>query len=601
MKKRISTRLWCLLLVPMAVLLAAGCTQNNKSYPNASLLITGDQLEELINAQTTNMVIIDARAYGNASQKVPGSINLRWQQFVDSSVNLKPVAELEKLLGAAGLTRDKKIIIYDNSIYSWGAAGRMFWMFEYLGCDDVHILDGGWDKWMEDGRPTDDMWALQLEPATFTASVQSSRLATRDHIASRLKDADFALVDARTFQEYNGWTLYGEPRGGHIPGAVNIGYESFLNPDSTVLSYDDLKSLLEGNGITADKEVTSNCTVGIRSGFVYFALRLMGYSRCSNYDGSIIDWGADAALAMDKMQNYQSLVYPAWVADLVNGKNPPTYAGNGYVIVETSWTPEYTTEPTDYSIGHIPGAIFMDTYAVENGPSREPMYNSPQDANVKPIPDLQAFLGGIGISADKTVVVYGNEIMGCGRVAWALLLAGVKDVRVLNGGYDAWIKNGGASESTANTLDAVEFGESAGRPDLLATMAQVREVIESNSTDITITDDRSRDEYIGASNSYYGYFDEKGRIPQAKWIGDWTELIGSDINTFQSMGIVKKNWEAAGFSPDKKMYFYCGTGWRSGLYTYYAYLLGWPAANYDGGWYEWSTNPDNPRETGEPK
>ena len=599
--KRIRNGLWCLLLVPMVALLAAGCVQNSKSYPNASLLITGDQLEELINAQTANMVIIDARDYGNASQKIPGSINLRWKEFVVTPIQLKPVAELEKLLGAAGLTRDKKIIIYDNALYSWGAAGRIFWMLEYLGCDDVHILSGGWDKWMEDGRPTEDMYAMELEGATFTASVQSDRLATKEHIASRLNDADFAVLDTRAFQEYNGWTLYGESRGGHIPGAINVSYESFFNPDSTVLGYEDLKSLLEGNGFTTDKEVTANCTVGIRSGFGYFILRLMGYSRCSNYAGSIVDWGADAALPMEKMENYQSLVYPAWVDALISGDNPPTYQNNGYVIVETSWTPEYTSDPTDYTMGHIPGAIFMDTYDVENGPSREPMYNSPQDANVKSIPDLQKFLGGIGISADKTVVVYGNDIMSCGRVAWALLLAGVKDVRVLNGGYDAWIKYGGATEGKANTLEPVAFGESAGRPDLLATMDDVKKACNGEIPNITVTDDRSRDEFTGVTNSYYGYFDEKGRIPCAQWIGDWTELIGSDINTVQSMGIVKKNWEAAGFSPDKKMYFYCGTGWRSGLYTYYAYLLGWPAANYDGGWYEWSTNPDNPRETGEPK
>jgi len=143
--KKITNGLWCLLLVTMVALLATGCVQDSTSYPNASLLITGDQLEELISSQTTNMVIIDARDYGNASQKVPGSINLRWKEFVNSSVNLKSVAELEKLLGAAGLSRDKKIIIYDNAMHSWGSAGRMFWMLEYLGCDDVHILDGGWD------------------------------------------------------------------------------------------------------------------------------------------------------------------------------------------------------------------------------------------------------------------------------------------------------------------------------------------------------------------------------------------------------------------------------------------------------------------------
>ena len=98
------------------------------------------------------------------------------------------------------------------------------------------------------------------------------------------------------------------------------------------------------------------------------------------------------------------------------------------------------------------------------------------------------------------------------------------------------------------------------------------------------------DEFIGASNSYYGYFDEKGRIPCAKWIGDWTELIGSDINTLQSMGVVKKNWEAAGFSPDKKDVFLLRhrLAFRP-LCRTMRICSGWPAANYDGGWYEWST------------
>ena len=50
--KRIRNGLWCLLIVPMVALLATGCAQNSKSYPNASLLITGDQLEDLINTQT---------------------------------------------------------------------------------------------------------------------------------------------------------------------------------------------------------------------------------------------------------------------------------------------------------------------------------------------------------------------------------------------------------------------------------------------------------------------------------------------------------------------------------------------------------------------
>jgi thiosulfate/3-mercaptopyruvate sulfurtransferase len=60
-------------------------------------------------------------------------------------------------------------------------------------------------------------------------------------------------------------------------------------------------------------------------------------------------------------------------------------------------------------------------------------------------------------------------------------------------------------------------------------------------------------------------------------------------------------WNQKGFTPVKKMYFYCGGGARSAMYTFYAYMMGWPAANYEGGWYLWSTNPANPRETGVPK
>jgi thiosulfate/3-mercaptopyruvate sulfurtransferase len=96
------------------------------------------------------------------------------------------------------------------------------------------------------------------------------------------------VIDSRTDEEFLGWQLYGEARGGHITNAVQLPYAWFYNTDKTTLSYQDLKSLFESRGITPDKEVTAYCTAGIRSGYVYF-LRLMGYTRCSNYDASIWD------------------------------------------------------------------------------------------------------------------------------------------------------------------------------------------------------------------------------------------------------------------------------------------------------------------------
>jgi thiosulfate/3-mercaptopyruvate sulfurtransferase len=76
--------------------------------------------------------------------------------------------------------------------------------------------------------------------------------------------------------------------------------------------------------------------------------------------------------------------------------------------------------------------------------------------------------------------------------------------------------------------------------------------------------------------------------------------VRDDFQSLRTYAEVLSHWRNAGFRLDKKMYFYCGTGWRSGLYTFYAYLLDWPAASYDGGWFEWTYYPDNPIETGTP-
>ncbi len=252
----------------------------------------------------------------------------------------------------------------------------------------------------------------------------------------------------------------------------------------------------------------------------------------------------------------------------------------------------------------FPAAIFVDVYSLENGPNSEygEGYEFPEEGNVKPIPELQEFLGGLGISKDMTVVVYADDditMMTAGRTAWALLLAGVDDVRILNGNYAAWVAYGGDIETTPNALAPVGFGDDPGNPQYLATTDDVLAVANGINTNAVIADDRSWEEYIGDSNSYYHYFNELGRIKSAHWIGDWAELTREDFQSLKTYTKVEQDWIDAGFTADQQIYFYCGTGWRSGLYTFYAYLMGWTAANYDGGWFEWSVY-GNPRETGLP-
>ena len=603
-----------ILLLCVFMLAVAGCNDSSskkkptvdasyKGYPNGGLIAVADDLSE------SGVVILDARsadAYNDGH--IPGAISMPWQQFSDAGLNLKPVGELEALLGAAGIKRNTWMIIYDDTTASWGAAGRLFWMFEYLGCENVRILDGGWDKWVADGNQPETT-ANTRKAATFIAEVNDRIVVDKTHIADRLGDADFNLIDTRTDAEFIGWTLYNEERGGHISGTVHLPYEGYFAADKTMLDYDRMKAQFDAKGVTSDKEMVAYCTAGIRSAYAYFIARLMDFDNAANYDASIWDWAAADAdnYPMDKMENYQALVHPAWLDALIKGENPDTYPGNGYFILYSSYEPRYSENRTDYTgtvyeQGHIPGAVFMDTYAIENGPNSEygDGYAFPEEGNVKPIAELQQLFGSMGISKDMTVVVYADDdisMMTAGRTAWALLLAGVDDVRLLNGNYSAWVAYGGTIETTPTTKDPVDFGGGAGNPQYLADTDDVYAVIDGTNANAVIVDDREWAEFVGSSNSYYHYFEEYGRIPTAQWAGDWTALVSSDYLYLKPYTEVKDHWTASGFTSEKTMIFYCGTGWRSGLTAFYAYLMGWPAANYDGGWFEWSYY-DNPREKG---
>ncbi|WP_223923712.1 sulfurtransferase [Geobacter sp. AOG2] len=318
--------------------------------------------------------------------------------------------------------------------------------------------------------------------------------------------------------------------------------------------------------------------------------------------------------------HYEALVDPAWVNTLINGGNPgvagtpSTYPGKGYVIVFTSWYPRYATNEISTTgaglpfatDGHIPGAIFLDTYSIETGPTSEygSGYASPSDSHVKELSALQSFFAGMGITKDKTVVVYADDdisTMTAGRIAWGLLYAGVEDVRILNGGYKAWVAAGNAVETGTTAWSPVQsFGVTSGHPEYMVSTSDLYGVIKGTNASAMIVDDRAWDEFTGASNSYYWWFDEKGRIPTAKWIGDWNDISSADAQSFMSFQEADYKWRQAGFTPGKKMYFYCGGGARSAMYTFYAYMMGWPAANYEGGWYLWATDHANPRETGIP-
>ncbi len=580
---------------------AATLSPASKEFPNADLLVSAESLQATL--ATGALVIIDARSaadYGTAH--IPGAISIQHGDFWTKGAGLKESAAVAAKLGAAGISREKKIVIYDNTTNSWGAAGRLFWMLEYLGCTDVHLLNGGWDRWAADNRPTQST-AVTLAAATFTPVINSAVKADSGHINSRLYDRDFAVVDSRTDEEFTGWQLYGETRGGHISRAVNIPYAWFFSSDKTSLGYKELKALLESRGITQEKEVTANCTAGIRSGYTYFLLRLMGYSRCSNYDASIWDWADNTTYPMEKAANYTVSVYPAWVKSLIDYHKagsttapPPQYPydrNHKYLIFETQWGSindmQQGWADNSYLTNHIPGAIHSNSDTYENG---FPRWFLLPDA------ELKSAVGSMGITPDTTVVVYSDSTIFAARLWWILHYAGVTDVRFLNGGIQQWLANGYPGESTTNNPTPTTYLGMMNSGSIATTGYVLAQYANSGSTQLV--DVRSHDEYLGLISGY-GYLVNKGRIPGALWAYDADDASLNYRNsngTLRSYAEIRELWNTLGVnstaSPtllDKEALFYCGGGYRSSLAYFYGFLMGYTnIRNYSNGWSEWSTS-----------
>ena len=114
----------------IAALLALVCTGCKTGidfpkgeYPNGELLVSAGFLETIFG--TPGLVIIDARASGYDTSHIPGAVSLQWSDYVDENSMLLPASAIAEKLGAAGLTRDMTYVIYDDTLASWGAAGRM--------------------------------------------------------------------------------------------------------------------------------------------------------------------------------------------------------------------------------------------------------------------------------------------------------------------------------------------------------------------------------------------------------------------------------------------------------------------------------------------
>jgi thiosulfate/3-mercaptopyruvate sulfurtransferase len=263
------------------------------------VLVGTDWLAENVDRDGVVVAEVDENPDLYDEGHVPGAVKLHWRDDLQDPVERDVVdrATFERLLGARGIGNDTTVVLYGDK-NNWFAA-YAYWYLKVYGHEDVRIVDGGRQKWIDEGRElTTDAPSPAARQYTARERDESIR-AYRDEVLTGLRDPGRVLVDVRSPAEYAGeliappgYEQEGAQRAGHIPTAKSIPWASAVLDDGTFKSADDLRALYGDKGVTRDRKVTAYCRIGERSAHTWFVLReLLGYEDVRNYDGSWTEWG----------------------------------------------------------------------------------------------------------------------------------------------------------------------------------------------------------------------------------------------------------------------------------------------------------------------
>lgn len=262
------------------------------SAVSAQDVISATELAKI--SKNKDVVVVCATSAAGYKVHVTGSVNVPHSALCKNEPVrnvIKSPAEMAKELGAKGVSPDKTIVVYDEGSAKY--SGRMYWMLKYLGAPNVKMLNGNLKAWKAKRKPITGT-PTKAKPATFTAKTDASQLATMAEVSKAIGNSSYVLVDARTPEEHAG-TADTELRKGHIPGAVNVNYETVMDGKGVLKSNDALKAMFESKGITSDKTAIVYCETSVRAGVVYLALKGLGYPNVKVYDGAYLEWQATAS------------------------------------------------------------------------------------------------------------------------------------------------------------------------------------------------------------------------------------------------------------------------------------------------------------------
>ena len=250
----------------------------------------------------TDLVVVDSSWHMAASGRngreeylaahIPGARFLDIDELSDGSSPAPHMLPSAKDFGPAmerlGIGREDRIVIYDNSPIRTAARG--WFMLRHFGAEHASILDGGFQKWISEGRVTES-GEPEAREARFDA-VSRDEITTKQQL---LAGAGIPWVDARGRPRFEGTEADPRPgiAPGHAPGARNLPFASLYREDGRFKSLEEIRRLFDEAGVDPAQPFVASCGSGVTANSLIFAAHLIGNEKARLYDGSWSEWGAD--------------------------------------------------------------------------------------------------------------------------------------------------------------------------------------------------------------------------------------------------------------------------------------------------------------------
>ncbi len=239
----------------------------------------------------------DARAEYEEAH-IPGARFLDLEEVSDPDSDLPhmmpPPHIFASRMQRLGIGDGNRIVLYDNSPLH--SAARGWFMLHAYGAQTVALLDGGWQKWQAEGRPTESGRSAP-RAGHFTARLDERRLIDKADLARLVGSPSVQIADARSAERFEGRGE--EPRAGlsagHIPGSRNLPQGEFFRADHRWKPPEELRRLFDAAGVDPSAPLVATCGSGITASVILFAAHLVGGTDGRLYDGSWAEWGADPA------------------------------------------------------------------------------------------------------------------------------------------------------------------------------------------------------------------------------------------------------------------------------------------------------------------